>query len=385
MTEKVLVTGGAGFIGSHLTDKLIDAGYEVTIYDCLDEQVHGDLASHGAWPEFINPKAKTILGDIRDVEGLKNALYGIHYVVHLAACVGVGQSMYQIDKYTDVNCLGTARLLDVIVNNKNIRQSVKKILVASSMSNYGEGKFVCPEHGEVTPPLRSISQLANKQWELTCPIQLENGKYCGQILSPIATDESKLIQPNSVYAITKKTQEELVMNVGQAYGIKTVAMRFFNTYGPRQALSNPYTGVVAIFANRVLNNLSPSINEDGLQTRDFVYIDDLTQGIMIALEKSDSQVLNIGSGHPVTILDVANKVISALNKEMKPQITGQCRFGDIRHCYADISKLEALGYKPKYSLGQGIAKTLPWLKKQQTSTDQYETIDASLRMKGLSF
>ena len=271
MGKKVLVTGGAGFIGSHLVDELVAQGNEVKVYDSLEPQVH-----NGKKPGYLNDGAEYVFSDIRDREALIKALEGVEVVYHEAAAVGVGQSMYQVHKYVDVNTLGTALLLDLLVNEEH---EVKKLVVASSMSIYGEGKYECGECGIVYPRVRSDEQLKAREWELRCP-------ECGRAVKPLPTDEEKPLHSTSIYAITKKDQEEMCLTVGRAYGLPTVALRYFNVYGPRQALSNPYTGVCAIFSCRIRNNNPPLIFEDGMQSRDFVSVYDIVAANLLAMKKS---------------------------------------------------------------------------------------------------
>ena len=294
MAERILITGGAGFIGSFLADELVERGHEVLVYDALVPQVHGPDES---LPDYLNSDAEFIKGDVRDRDALARALRGVDVVFHLAAAVGVGQSMYQIQHYTEANTLGGAVLLDLLANTNH---QVRKILVASSMSIYGEGKYDCADCGAVFPRLRTEAQLQARDWEMKCP-------HCGQDVSPMPTDEEKPLYPTSIYAITKRDHEEMFLSTGFAYGIPAVALRFFNTYGPRQALSNPYTGVMAIFSGRLLNRQPPVIYEDGLQSRDFTHVSDIVQGLILAMERpeADYHVFNLGTGTPTSIAEVA--------------------------------------------------------------------------------
>ena len=269
-SRKVLVTGGAGFIGSHLVDRLVELGHTVRILDNLDPQVHPG----GKKPDYLNPGAEFVAGDVRDRETVRRALQGVEVVFHEAAAVGVGQSQYRIQHYVDVNTRGTATLLDVLANEPN---SVEKIVVAASMSSYGEGKARCPECGIVKPTLRPESQMAAGQWEVRCP-------YCQTPTEPVPTDERTPRQVNSVYSLTKKDQEDLVLLFGRTYGVQAVALRYFNVFGPRQSLSNPYTGVAAIFISRLKNGNRPVVYEDGQQTRDFVSVHDVVQANILAME-----------------------------------------------------------------------------------------------------
>ncbi|MGD8794933.1 MAG: NAD-dependent epimerase/dehydratase family protein, partial [Anaerolineae bacterium] len=341
MGEKVLVTGGAGFIGSFLVDALIERGHDVRIYDALVPQVHGP---EQAPPPYLNTAAEFVVGDVRDRDALARALEGVDVVYHLAAAVGVGQSMYQIQYYTDMNSLGGAVLLDILANTKH---NVRKILVASSMSIYGEGKYECSEHGIVYPRLRSEDQLKARQWEMRCP-------HCEREVQPLPTDEDKPLYPTSIYAITKRDHEEMFLSTGVAYGIPAVALRFFNTYGPRQALSNPYTGVMAIFSGRLLNQQPPVIYEDGQQSRDFIHVRDIVQGLLLAMERpeADYQVFNLGTGVPTSVLEIAGMLSEHLTAgDIKPEIRNQFRAGDIRHCYADVTAArQLLGFEPRISL-----------------------------------
>ena len=272
MRELVLVTGGAGFIGSYIVDELVKRGYRVRVLDNLDPQVHGDNADV---PEYLNKKAEFMKGDVRNPDDVRKAIDSVEIIFHEAAAVGVGQSMYEIKKYMDVNTLGTANLLEAIIKKR--KGKIKKLIVASSMSIYGEGEYECSKCGRISPKLRPVAQLEKRQWEMKCHI-------CGEDAKPIPTNEEKPLNSTSIYAISKKDQEEMCLCIGRAYNIPTVALRYFNTYGPRQALSNPYTGVAAIFSSRLLNNHTPIIYEDGLQSRDFVHVKDIAQANMLAME-----------------------------------------------------------------------------------------------------
>lgn len=357
--KNILVTGGAGFIGSHIVDGLIERGHRVRVLDALVEQVHA-----GAGPQYLNPKAEFLQGDVCDAELVNRALEGVDVVYHKAAEVGVGQSMYEITRYVRANDLGTAVLLEEIVKR---RPQIKKLVVASSMSIYGEGAYACDSCGPVQPKLRPLSQLLDRDWEIDCP-------QCGAKAKPMPTNEDKPLFPSSVYAISKQDQEQFCLVVGRAYDIPVVALRYFNVYGPRQALSNPYTGVCAIFSGRLLNDESPAIFEDGEQTRDFVHVSDIVQANLLALEtdKADYQALNIGTGSPISISEIASMLAQGLQKDIKPQVTGKYREGDIRHCVADISRARTLlGYEPKVKLADGIPELLEWVRQQQaTNTTQ---------------
>ncbi|MAG15605.1 nucleoside-diphosphate sugar epimerase [Candidatus Woesearchaeota archaeon] len=366
---KVLVTGGAGFIGSFIVDELVKEGNEVVILDNLEPQVH-----QGNTPDYINNSAKFVKGSVLDFELFKKTVEDADVILHQAAMVGVGQSMYQVSRYSSANVIGTAYLLDILANEKH---NVKKVLVAASMSSYGEGSYKCESCGIVSPPLRTEEQMKSKKWELICS--------CGKQLVPIPTPESKPLHPNSVYAITKQNQEQMVLTVCQAYGIPAVALRYFNVYGPRQSLSNPYTGVAAIFMSRIKNNNPPTIFENGGQSRDFVSVHDIVQANLLAMKSSaaDYEVLNVGSGAQTTIKNVADTLIKLYGKEFVPQITSSFRKGDVRHCFADISKIKKLlNFEPKVSFEQGMQELIDWGSSQK-SDDKVDQATQELRDKGL--
>jgi dTDP-L-rhamnose 4-epimerase len=353
MSKNILVTGGAGFVGSHLVDALLAAGHNVRILDNLTPQVHGDGV-----PTYLSKHAELLNGDMRDANAVHRALAAIDVVFHLAAAVGVGQSMYEISHYMGTNTQGTAVLLQELLSRKG---QVEKLIIASSMSIYGEGKYLCAQCGETAPPLRSTEQLKQKQWEVNCP-------KCGEVLTPIPTDESKPLQCSSIYALSKKDQEEMCLLYGRTYDLPVVALRYFNIYGPRQALSNPYTGVAAIFASRLLNGNHPLIFEDGRQMRDFVSVQDVVQANLLAMERSgaDGMALNIGSGEPISIREVASALADALDTTIPAELTGKYRAGDIRHCFGDISAARKyLGYDPKVRFTEGVKGLVEWLRVQQ--------------------
>jgi len=368
--NSVLVTGGAGFIGSHLVDVLLERGYRVRVFDNLEPQVHGE----GGLPDYFNREAEFIRGDVRDREALSRALKGVEVVFHHAAAVGVGQSMYEIRRYVETNTLGSANLLDILAKEKH---KVERVVVASSMSIYGEGKYLCPDCGVIYPKLRPDEQLKERRWEMRCP-------HCGGEAKPEATDEDKPLYPSSIYAITKRSQEESFLCFGQAYGIPTVALRYFNVYGPRQALSNPYTGVAAIFSARILNGHPPVIYEDGLQSRDFIHVQDIVEATLLAMEKADFEVFNVGTGRPLTVLEMARILIEKLGGEgLEPQMVGRYRRGDIRHCYADISKIrERLGFAPQVGFEDGISDLTSGVREQKV-VDRFHVVDRELQAKDL--
>lgn len=367
---RVLVTGGAGFIGSHITDALIQKGHEVRIMDNLEPQVH-----EGKVPPYLNPKAEFMKGDVTSREDWNKALEGVEVIFHEAAAVGVGQSMYQIEKYVKANTLGTALLLDILVN-KNF--DIKKVLVASSMSIYGEGAYKCGDCGIVFPRLRSEEQLKRHEWEVKCP-------RCGSPLTPLPTDEEKPLNPTSIYAITKKDQEEMVLSVGRAYGIPTVALRYFNIFGERQSLSNPYTGVCAVFCSRIKNNNPPVIYEDGRQSRDFVSIKDIVNANLLLMEKNRAkwEPFNVGSGKSTTIAQVAKILVGIYGKKIKPEIIGKYRAGDIRHCFSDIRKISGLGFKPEVKFESGLRQLVKW-SEGISAVDRFEQAESELKKRGLT-
>ena len=362
----ILVTGGAGFIGSHLVDELVTRGHQVRILDSLVEQVHGDQQ-----PPHLNGQAEFIRADVCDASAVSQALDGVDIVYHQAAEVGVGQSMYEIVRYVKANDLGTAVLLEEMIKRPG---QFRKLLVASSMSIYGEGAYRCEGcDTEADPFLRSNDQLAAHDWEFKC-------ERCGDQLVTIGTRESKPLFPTSVYAISKQDQEQYCLAVGRAYGVPTVALRYFNVYGPRQALSNPYTGVGAIFSARLMNDQAPTIFEDGEQTRDFVHVSDIVRANLLAIEtdKGDYQSINIGTGRATSIKQIAEMLAKGLGKDIAPEIVGKYREGDIRHCVADIAKARRLiGYEPEVALESGLAGLLDWLK-SQTAEDRVQSATAEL-------
>lgn len=350
--KKILVTGGAGFIGSHLVDRLVKDGKNVAVLDNLDPQVH-----QGKKPDYLNKDAHYIQGDIRDEKALAKSLDGVDTVFHFAAKVGVGQSMYEIKEYVDVNTLGTAILWEYIIDNK---LNIKKFIVASSMSIYGEGAYNCIKCGSASPHLRSELELKKKKWDHSCPV-------CGSTLKSEPTKEDKKLLATSVYAITKKDQEDLSLNIGASYKIPTVALRFFNVYGPRQSLSNPYTGACAIFSSRIKNDNPPIIYEDGLQTRDFIDVRDIIEACILSLNSKDAdyKCLNVGTGEANSIKEIAQILTSLYGKSMRLEVTNHFRVGDIRHCYSSIDKIRKIGFKPKIKLKDGLQNLVEWGKAEE--------------------
>jgi len=367
----VLVTGGAGFVGSHLVDALVEKGHRVRILDSLVEQVH-----HGKIPEYLNKNAEFIKADVADADAVAKALDGIDAVYHQAAAVGVVQSMYEIPRFVKANDLGTAVLLDEISKR---RDKIRKLVVASSMSIYGESTHFCENcKEEIYPQLRTNEQLAAHDWEFSC-------EKCGNSLKAIGTKEDKPLFPTTVYAVNKWAQEQYCLTVGRAYKIPTVALRYFNIQGTRQSLSNPYTGICAIFSSRLLNNERPLIFEDGKQTRDFVHVSDIVQANLLALEteKADYEAINVGTGIAFTVKEIAETLAEGLGKKIEPEISLKYREGDIRHCSADITKArDLLGYEPKVKLEDGLRELLNWVK-NQTPDDKVAAATAELTARNL--
>ena len=370
MSRHILVTGGAGFIGSHLSRELLKQGHRVRALDNLCVQVHGTERKR---PRYLDPQVELVVGDVRDPQTLRGALKGIDAVYHFVAMVGVGQSMYQIADYTSTNNLGTAVLLEAL-----IQRPVERLIVASSMSIYGEGLYRAADGTTRVGAERSLEQLKSGDWQVR--------DVNGEPLTPIPTPESKEPCLASVYALSKYDQERMCLMVGRAYGIPTVAVRFFNVFGPDQALSNPYTGVLAIFASRLLNNNPPMIYEDGYQQRDFVSVYDIARACRLALNapQAPGRVFNVGSGHRYTIRTVAQRMARALGKEhIHPSVTGNYRVGDIRHCFADITLArEVLGYRPQVTLEEGLTDLACWLEKQ-VACDHVAEAHAELAARGL--
>jgi len=370
MPKTILITGGAGFIGSHLANELINYGYRVRVLDNLCPQVHGVARKR---PAYLNPEVELQVGDVRDPAAVNLALQGIDAVYHFVAIVGVGQSMYQIADYTSVNNVGTAVLLEAVLKQRQIQ----RIVVASSMSIYGEGLYRDPQGRISTAVDRTLQQVKAQDWEVR--------NQEGEILTPVPTPETKTPTLASVYALSKYDQEQLCLMIGRAYQIPTVALRFFNIFGPHQALSNPYTGVLAIFASRLLNNRPPLINEDGQQKRDFVSVYDVARACRLALETKDAagQVFNIASGNQYTVAELGARIARVLGKKIKPEITGQYRAGDIRHCFADITKArEILKFEPNVSLEDGLVDLATWLE-GQIASDRVAESRKELAARGL--
>jgi dTDP-L-rhamnose 4-epimerase len=369
----VLVTGGAGYIGSHLVDRLVSREYVVTVLDNLEPQVHRS----GTWPAYANPAARYVRGDVRDRAVFEPLVLEADAVVHFGAAVSVGQSMYQVDRYVDVNTRGTALLLDILVN---ARHHVQKVIVASSIGVYGEGAYECPVHGAVAPGIRSAAQLAERDWEQRCPV-------CHATVRSVPTPEDKALYRDNIYSMTKYHQEEMVLLIGRTYGIPAVAPRFFNVYGPRQSLSNPYAGVAAIWLSRLLNGKPPVVFEDGGQLRDFVSIHDVVDCLVLMLEKPGADYLpvNVGSGATVTILDIARLLNRLLGTSIDPEVTQTGRTFDIRHNTADITRArQTLGFAPSVSLEEGFGELIEWARTTPgAAVDFFDRALQELQDKGL--
>jgi dTDP-L-rhamnose 4-epimerase len=370
---KVLITGGAGFIGSHLADRLLAERHEVRALDNLDPQVH----AAGERPAYLAPDVELHNGDVRNHDAVRRALDGVDALVHFAAAVGVGQSMYEIERYTSINAIGAAVVLEEALER---RDTLRKVLVASSMSIYGEGQYRNARTGEsgLAPWIRPEEQLAAREWDILgddgTPLEAE------------PTAETKPLRPTSIYAINKRDHEEMFLAIGAAYGIPAVALRFFNVYGERQALSNPYTGVAAIFSSRLLNDRPPLVFEDGRQTRDFIDVRDVARAVTLALTQdgADGRTVNVGTGRPTSVLDVAHTIARGLGKEIAPEVVGKYRAGDIRHCYADTALAqELLGFRADIPFEAGMQDLLGWLEGQEAE-DSVEAAREALVARGLA-
>ena len=363
MDKHILITGGAGFIGSHLVDAMLTRGYRVSVLDSLSPQVHadGEMDADG-WPTYLDRRARRIKGDLLDEGVFEAALDGVTHLAHLAASVGVGQSMTNIVDSTRNNVMAAAVMLEVLSQKPH---TVQRIAVASSMSIYGEGDYVRPStNARVTTDVRPHAQLEARQWEVMID---------GEELEPIPTAEDKLLQPNSIYAVNKRDHEEMFIAVGRALQIPTVALRLFNAYGSRQALSNPYTGVAAIFISRLLNDQPPLVFEDGRQMRDFVHVQDVARAFATVLD-SDRQtwdVFNVGSGVPISVNEIAAVLARLLGKNIAPEVLNKYRVGDIRHCFGDISKIEReYGFKPERDMDTGMEELIAWVSRTKAPVDR---------------
>jgi dTDP-L-rhamnose 4-epimerase len=368
---RALVTGGAGFIGSHLVDALLARGARVRVLDNLLPQAHPT-----GRPRFVPADAELMVADLRDRDAVDSALEGIDTVFHLGGIVGNGQSMVQVRRYTDVNIVGTATLLEALVAR---RAQIERLILASSMVVYGDGAYACPEHGELLqPPRRPNERMRNGRWEPIC--------HCGEQVAPVPTREDHPLYPTSTYGVCKRDQEELSLVVGRAYGIPTIALRYLNTYGSRQALSNPYTGVCAIMAMRMLLGRRPTVFEDGGQLRDPTHVSDIVLATVAAAKAPDAalfRAFNIGRGQPVSVLEMARALARALGKDIEPEVTAEFRQGDIRHCYADVTAARThLGWEARVSFEEGARELAAWAG-EQTLEDRTEQANEELRRMGL--
>jgi len=371
--SNVLVTGGAGFIGSHLALRLVAQGHRVTVLDNLSPQIH---PANSPLLAAIRDKVNFIQGDVRNRDDWLKAIEGQQSIVHMAAETGTGQSMYEIARYVDVNVNGTALMLDILTNQSH---KVRKVLVASSRSLYGEGKARCPQHGDVYPRERADSDMRAGDFGVKCPT-------CGAAAASQATDESSWLHPSSIYGITKHTQEQLILTAGKALGIAATALRYQNVYGPGQSLSNPYTGILSIFSTRMRNGNDINIFEDGLESRDFVYIDDVIDATVLALlsERADHRVLNVGSGVATDVLTVARTLRDVYGSQVDITVTGNYRLGDIAHNYADLSAIrQQLGFEPKVSFAEGVRRFANWVLAQEVAVDSYQQSIEEMKKRGL--
>lgn len=371
LVRVALVTGGAGFVGSHLAERLLRDGWHVRALDNLDPLAHPNDEP----PPHLSPEVELIVGDVRDADAVNRALAGVEVVFHLGGVVGNGESMVNVRRSVDVNSAGTATLLEVVLAR---RDAVRRLVVASSMVVYGEGAYRCAEHGDVAAPGRSAEQLRLRRWEPLCP-------HCGREAEPTPVTEDQPLRPTSVYGITKRDQEELALVLGRAYGIETVALRYLNVYGPRQALGNPYTGVAALFAARVLAGRRPRVFEDGSQIRDLVSVLDVVDATVRAADapKATGQAINVATGRRLRIADLARKISRALESDAEPEITGEFRAGDIRHCFADTSRAsELLGFEAERTVEEGLPELAEWVARQQVDERGDEAL-AHLRAHGL--
>lgn len=375
--KNVLVTGGAGFIGSNVALKLLKKGYNVTVLDNLSKQIHGENPERTS-PLYLSIRDKVhfIKGSVTSREDWLKALDGQDAVIHLAAETGTGQSMYEIEKYVDTNIGGTALLLDILTNTKH---HVKRVLVAESRAIYGEGKYHCKKCGDVYPLDRCDEDMSKGDFECKCP-------KCGGEVELLATTEDSAIHPSSVYGIAKQVQGQLVHLVCPTIGVESVSFRYQNVYGPGQSLSNPYTGILSIFSTRIKNGNGINIFEDGKETRDFVYIDDIVDATILGLEvpEANSHVFNVGTGVATDVLTVANTLCEKYGIKVPITVSGNYRLGDIRHNFADISLARnILGFEPKWSFADGIAQFCKWVDKQEVQEDKYEASIEEMKSKGL--
>jgi dTDP-L-rhamnose 4-epimerase len=369
---RILITGGAGFIGSHLADSLVEDGHAVTALDLLHPQAHGPARSA---PGYVHPAVRLVRGDVRDAELVHALLDDADVVVHLAAYTGVGQSMYQVTDYLDVNVMGTATLLEALSAH---RDHIRKLIVASSRAVYGEGAYRCSQCGPVSPAPRSVAQMRRGEWQVRCPA-------CSRPVTPLPTPEDQPANPGSIYAVGKLAQEQACLAMGRAYGVPVTALRYFNVYGPRQSLRNPYTGVITAFITRLMNGRPPQVYEDGQASRDFVHVSDVVRATRLAID-SDAvagQRFNVGTGEPLNLLEIAQELSRAFDGP-EPIVTGRFRVGDIRHCHADVTlSRRVLGYTPRVDFTTGIRDLAARLAGQHWD-DRSAIAEQVLRAHGLS-
>ncbi len=373
--RKILITGGAGFIGSSLAQRLATSQYEVTVLDNLSRQVHGDQPEQSPLYQSIQGKVRFIRGDVTNLDNLRSAVLGQDAIVHLAAETGTGQSMYKIDHYSRVNVGGTALMLDLLANESH---NIKRIVVASSRAIYGEGKYLSQEMGAVYPSHRSAEAMSNGDFEVKYP-------GCSK-LTPTATDEDSKVHPSSVYGITKQIQEQLVLTVCPGIGIEPVALRYQNVFGPGQSLSNPYTGILSIFSNLIMNGQPINVFEDGTESRDFVYISDVVSATVLALtsSKAPRSVFNVGTGIPIDVMTVSKRLVERLRGTSKIAVTGNFRVGDIRHNYACLKRArEVLGFEPQVSFDEGLDRFCSWVRTVGPVCSKYEASLEEMKAKGL--
>ncbi len=376
--KNVLITGGAGFIGSHLAIRLLDLGYNVTVLDNLSRQIHGENPLQSPVYLKIKDNVKFIKGDVTFHEDWLNALNNQDAVIHLAAETGTGQSMYEIEKYCNTNILGTAKLWDILANSN---RKVKKVIIASSRAIYGEGKYKCQLHGFVYPLTRRYDDMSKGDFNVKCPICFSNVEL-------VSTSEDSKIHPISIYGFTKQAQEEISMIAGKSLGVKVVVLRYQNVYGPGQSLKNPYTGILSIFSTRFLQNKKVNIFEDGKESRDFVYIDDVVDATIMSLEKDGAnyEIFNVGTGVSCDILSLVEKLKKNYNSSSEIFISGDFRMGDIRNNYADLTHInEKLGFKPSIDLDQGLKVFCEWVRSQHIEDNRYEQSLQEMQRKGLLF
>jgi dTDP-L-rhamnose 4-epimerase len=371
-----LITGGAGFIGSNLALKLIQSGIKVTVLDNFSKQIHGEDYQKSELFLKIKDKVEIIRGSVENKADLRIAIENQDAIIHLAAETGTGQSMYEINRYSDVNIQGTARIFDILANEKH---NIKKIVVASSRAIYGEGKYICKEHGFVYPLARKDEDMKTGDFDVKCP-------FCAKTVSEVATTEDSAIHPTSFYGLTKQVQEQMVLLMGKSIGIPSVALRYQNVYGPGQSLSNPYTGILSIFSTRIKNRNDIQIFEDGKESRDFVYIDDVVDATVSALlnEKANNEIFNVGTGKETDVFTVAKILNEKYKSDVKISITGNYRLGDIRTNFADTSKIKKLlNFEPKIDFETGISFFTDWVNSQDVKEDTYEKSISEMKNKGL--